>query len=49
MYVQSHESEKNHENDITINTTYHSTDLWYSEPAEPPTAYNSPSITATPT
>lgn len=28
--------------------TYHSTVLWYSDPAEPPTAYSKPSITATP-
>ena len=28
---------------------YHSTVLWYSEPADPPTAYSKPSITATPT
>lgn len=29
--------------------THYSTELWYSDPAEPPTAYSNSSITATPT
>lgn len=28
---------------------YYSTELWYSDPADPPTAYKSSSITTTPT